>query len=160
MRLILTSFLFLISFLIHAQSNSLNVGGTVSDEKKVAMREAKVCVTKDGKAFTSFLTSFNGTYYLYLPMGSEFVITVSKAGYVQKFFTVSTLGVSTESAKKKFSVMIADLELIENVPGVDYSVFNQPMNKYFYDPKTDDFGYDKKYMNEMLALVDEVKEAK
>ena len=154
------TFLLFLSLGSIAQNETLNVGGKISDETKVTMRDALVSCTKNGKPFTSFLTSFNGTYFLYLPMGAEYVVTVSKNGYAKKYFTVSTLGVSDESAKKKFSVMIADLELIESVPGVDYSVFNQPMNKYFYNPKIDNFEYDKKYLKDMMAQVDELKIAK
>ncbi|MBK7668600.1 MAG: hypothetical protein IPJ32_15415 [Sphingobacteriaceae bacterium] len=154
------TFLLFVALSSIAQRETLNVGGTISNEHKVAMPDALVSVTKDGKAFTSFPTSFNGSYALYLPMGSEFVITVSKSGFAKKYFTVSTLGVSDESAKKKFSVMIADLELIETVPGVDYSIFNQPMNKYYYNPKIDNFEFDKKYMKDMLAQVSDLKIAK
>lgn len=154
------TFLFFLAFGAMAQSETLNVGGTISNEHKAAMRDALVSCTKNGKPFTSFLTSFTGTYYLYLPMGAEYVVTVSKPGFAKKYFIVSTLGVSDESAKKKFSVMVADLELIESVAGVDYSLFNQPMNKYFYNPKIDNFEYDKKYLKEMMAHVDELKIAK
>lgn len=153
------TFLLFVTFSSFAQRETLNVGGTISNEHKVAMPDALVSVTRDGKAFTSFPTSFNGSYALYLPMGSEFIISVSKSGFAKKYFTVSTLGVSDESAKKKFSVMIADLELIETVPGVDYSIFNQPMNKYS-NPKIDNFQLDKKYMKDMLAQVNDLKIAK
>ena len=154
------SFLLFLSFNAFTQTETLNLGGRISDEKKIAMREAIVSVTRDGKAFTTFPTSFNGSYALYLPMGSEFVVTVSKPGYAKKYFTVSTLGVSDESAKKKFSVMVADLELIEFIEGVDYSMFNQPMNKYYYNPKIDNFEFDKKYMKDMLSQIDDLKIAK
>ncbi len=154
------TFLLFISLSAFAQSESLNIGGKISDEKKIAMRDAVVSVTRDGKAFTSFPTSLNGSYALYLPMGSEFIVTVNKPGYAKKYFTVSTLGVPPESAKRKFSVMIADLELIESVPGVDYSLFNQPMNKYYFNLKTDNFEFDKKYMKDMLAQVEDLKIAK
>ena len=154
------TFLLFLAFGSMAQSESLNVGGTISDETKVTMRDALVSCTKNGKPFTSFLTSFNGTYFLYLPMGAEYVITVSKNGYAKKYFTVTTMGVSAESAKKKFSVMITDLELIESVPGVDYSLFDLPMNKYYYNPKIDNFEYDKKYLKEMVAKAEDLKDAK
>lgn len=161
MRFVIFKLVLFISVISFAQEKTtLNVGGTISDERKSTIGGAHVSVTKDGKTFTSFLTSLNGTYYLYLPMGAEYVVSVSKAGYVKKFFTVSTLGVSDESAKKKFNVMVADLELIENYPGVDYSLFDQPMNKYYYDPKSDNFVFDKKYLAQMMALVEEVKTAK
>ncbi len=160
MKFLKIALLLFISCNIFAQSETLNLGGRISDEKKVAMGDVTVSVMRDGKAFTAFPTSLNGSYALYLPMGSEFVVTVSKAGYAKKYFTVSTLGVSAESAKKKFSVMVADLELIEYVDGVDYSMFNQPMNKYYYNPKIDNFEFDKKYMKDMLTQVNELKIAK
>jgi hypothetical protein len=161
MKIIIFQLLVFLSVVSIAQEKAtLNVGGTISDERKSTIGGAHVSVTKNGQAFTSFLTSLNGTYYLYLPMGAEYVVSVSKAGYVKKFFTVSTLGVSDANAKKKFNVMVADLELIENYPGVDYSLFTQPMNKYYYNSKIDNFEFDKKYLNEMLALVEEVKIAK
>ncbi len=153
-------FLLAIGIAAFAQNETLNLGGKISDERKIAMGGAVVSVTRDGKTFTAFPTSLNGSYALYLPMGSEFVITVSKAGYVNKYFTVSTLGVPAESSKKKFSVMVADLELLEYVEGVDYSMFNKPMNKYYFNPKIDNFEFDKKYMKDMLAQVDDVKIAK
>lgn len=155
-----TTLLLFIGFTAIAQSEDLKIGGRISDEKRIAMADAVVNVTRDGKTFTSFPTSLNGSYALYLPMGSEFVVTVSKPGYAKKYFTVSTLGVPAESAKRKFSVMVADLELIEYVPGVDYSMFNQPMNKYYFNPKADNFEFDKKYMKDMLAQVEDLKIAK
>ena len=160
MRSLRIFFLLLISSGVFAQNETLNLGGKISDERKIAMGGAVVSVTKDGKAFTAFPTSLNGSYALYLPMGSEFVVTVSKPGYANKYFTVSTLGVPPESAKKKFSVMVADLELIEYVEGVDYSMFNKPMNKYYFNPKIDNFEFDKKYMKDMLAQVEDLKIAK
>lgn len=159
-KIITGGFVFFITLGANAQSVSLNVGGTIACEQKLTPRGAAVSVIRDGKPFTSFPISAEGTYHLYLPMGSEFVVTVSKKGYATKFFMVNTKGVSEESAKKKFSVIVADLEMVEYVEGVDYSIFNKPMNKYYYNPKTDNFEYDKEYLKNMLALVAEVKEAK
>lgn len=145
---------------ISAQTESLNIGGTISGEDDVAMQGVQVNVTKNGTLFTSFPTTYNGLYNLYLPMGAEFVVTISKDGYAKKYFTVSTMGVPAGSEKKKFAVMIADLELIEQIPGVDYSVFNQPINRYYFNPKADNFEYDKPYLKERIALVEQLKKAK
>jgi hypothetical protein len=145
---------------IHAQSPSLNVGGTISQEDKTALADAKVEVKRDGKAFTTFLTSASGSYFLFLEMGSMYEVSVSKKGYMTKFFTISTLGVAEQKERKRFSVMIADLELIEFFPGVDYSALNQPMNKYYYNPKTDDFEYDSDYLKDMLEELKQIKNDK
>jgi hypothetical protein len=149
-----------LSFGLKAQTETLNIGGTISGEDDVAMQGVQVTVTKNGQLFTSFPTTYSGAYNLFLPMGAEFVVSITKDGYAKKYFTVSTMGVPAESAKKKFAVMIADLELIALVPGVDYSVFNQPVNKYYFDPKADNFDYDKKYLKDVIAQVQELKKAK
>lgn len=138
----------------------LNVGGIISQEDKTALFEALVTVTRDGKPFTSFLTSVNGTYFLFLEMGAQYEVSITKKGFVKKFFTISTLGVKEVKERKRFSVMIADLELIEHFPGVDYSAFNQPMNRYYYNAKTDDFEYDSDYLKQMLEEQKKIKEQK
>lgn len=141
---------------VYAQKSSLDVEGTILFENRT-LQGALVTVIRDGKPFTSFLTDIDGGYNLYLPMGSEFVITISKKNYVKKMYTVSTAGVSNESALKKFPVIVADVELLKHYEGVDYSLFNQPINKYYFNPKKDNFEYDKAYLKHMLALVNEFK---
>ncbi len=152
--------IFFIAYGVNAQSVSLNIGGSISCESKITPRGSMVNVTRDGKAFTSFPISSEGTFFLYLPLGSEYSVKVTRKDFVQKIFSVNTKGVSDENAKSKFSVMIADLELMEFYPGVDFSLFDQPINKYYYNPQKDNFEYDKDYLKKMLALVAEVKEAR
>ena len=88
MKILKITFLLFLALGSFAQSESLNVGGKVSDERKIAMGGVIVSVTQDGKAFTAFPTSLTGSYALYLPMGFEFVITVSKSGYAKKYFSM------------------------------------------------------------------------
>ena len=153
--------LFFLSFSFGLTSqNGFKIGGTVSDEDEVAVQGVLISVTKDGKLFNAFPTPYNGTYNLLLPLGAEYVVSVTKDGYAKKFFTVSTMGVPADGSKKKFSIMVADLELIKIVPGVDYTVFNKPVIKYLFNPKDDNFGYDEAYLNEMSAQVKELKKAK
>lgn len=140
------------------KDQSMDVEGTILSENRT-LQGALVTVIRDGKPFTSFLTDIDGSYNLYLPMGSEYSITVTKKDYVKKMYTVSTKGVSNESAQKKFPVIQADVELFLFYDGVDYSIFNQPMNKYYYNPKKDNFEYDKAYLKYMLAKVEEVRKA-
>lgn len=148
------------SFGLTSQNEGFKIGGTVSDEDEVGMQGVLISVTKDGKLFNAFPTPYNGSYNLLLPMGAEYVVSVTKDGYAKKFFTVSTTGVPADGSKKKFSIMIADLELIKIIPNVDYSVFNKPVIKYLFNPKHDNFEYDEVYLNEMTAQVKELKKAK
>jgi len=150
-------FLLLLVTSFSAQKNvSIDLEGTILCENRT-LKGAVVSVTQDGKPFTSFVTDIDGAYNLYLPLGSEYVVTVSKKEYVKKIYTVSTTGVPYESSMKNFPVLAADLDLLHYYEGLDYSLFEQPMNKYYYNPKKDNFEYDKDYLKTMLALVEEFK---
>jgi hypothetical protein len=70
---------------------------------------------------------------------------------------VNTKGIPKERTLEKFPLIISDLELLDFHQGVDYSLFEQPINKYYYDPKKENFDYDRNYLKEMLALIDNVK---
>lgn len=157
MKKIILLLAFLAHFgLIKSQYVSLDVEGTILCSNRT-LQGALVNVMRDGKPFTSFLTDIDGSYNLYLPLGSEYIVTISKKDYVKKMYTVSTVGVPAESAQKKFPIIVADVELFEYFEGVDYSVFNQPMNKYYFNVKKDNFEYDKAYLKHMLAMVDKLR---
>jgi hypothetical protein len=57
-----------------------------------------VQVLQDGKLLTSFKTDQMGNYNVYLPLGSDYIISISKNDYVQKYFSVSTKGIPTRSS--------------------------------------------------------------
>lgn len=158
-RFIKSIFICVIALNARAQTLTVDVSGTISSEKSSRLQGAVISVTKDGKHFTSFPTSFEGTYHLYLPLGSEYEVNVAKKNYVHKVFTVNTMGVPYNEGRKKFSDIIADVELIAFQEGVDYSLLDQPMNKFYYNSKKEDFEYDREYCKSMLALVEQIKEA-
>jgi hypothetical protein len=143
---------------VYAQNVSIDLEGTILCENRT-LQGAQVTVTRDGKPFTSFLTDVDGSYNLYLPLGSNYEVSVTKKGYVRKMYTVSTTGVSYESSQKKFPVIVADLEILKAVEGVDYSLFDQPMNKYYFNTKKDNFEFDKDYMKAMIAKVADIRKA-
>lgn len=144
---------------VTAQNVTIDLGGSISCENRSKLQGALINVTRDGKPFTSFLTSFEGTYYVYLPIGAEYLVDVSKKGYVHKRFTVDTRSIPKERTLEKFPLIVADLELIDYQEGVDYSLFNQPINKYYYNPSKENFEYDKEYLEQMLALIEDIKRA-
>jgi hypothetical protein len=147
----------LFSLISAAQAPSIDIGGSISSEQNKRLQGALINVIRDGKPFTSFLTSFEGTYFIYLPIGAEYIVDVSKKGYVHKRFSVNTKNIPKGRTLEKFPLIISDLELLDHHEGVDYSLFNQPINKYYYDQKKENFDYDRDYLKNMLALIEEVK---
>ncbi len=144
--------------LFYSQNVPVRIQGDVSDDKG-NISGAQVQVTQGGKVINTISTDGSGKYAFELPLGGDFLVTVSKEGYVAKKFTVNTMGVPAEKATTKFPVIQASLGLFKKMEGIDYSALNQPLNKYNYNAAEDNFEYDTGYLEQMLARLNTIKEA-
>jgi hypothetical protein len=159
----LTRLVFLISFilqclLIHSQNVQVKFQGDISDDKG-NISGAQIQVTQGGKVVNTITTDGSGRYAFELPLGGDYLVTVSKEGYIAKKFTVNTQGVPPERATTKFPIIQASLGLFKKMEGIDYSALNQPLNKYKYSGEADNFEYDGAYLEQMLAKVESIKAA-
>jgi hypothetical protein len=136
----------------------VRIQGDVSDDKS-NLSGVNVLVTQGGKTIKSITTDGSGKYSFELPLGSDYLVTVSKDGYVTKKFTINTGGVPPEKATTQFPIIQASLGMFKKMEGVDYSALNQPLNKYNYNPSTDNFEYDTQYLEQMLSKLDGIKTA-
>jgi hypothetical protein len=138
---------------IKAQKVTVHFEGTVYNEENEILKGAMVEVKKDAAIFNLFKADEGGNYNLYLPLNAEYDITISKPGYVQKKYFVSTKNIPTEKSQIQFATNVADVVLFTKYDGVDYSLFDRPMNRYFYNERKDNIHYDEKYLEEMkLAM--------
>lgn len=140
-----------------AQSLPLRFQGNVSEDR-VRMSGVNLQISKSGRVMNNILTDANGNYSFELPMGGEYMVTVSKEGYVSKKFSVSTMGVPPEKATSKFPIIEASLTLFKRMEGVDYSLLNQHLNKYYYNVDQDNFEYDENHLRQMLKGLEQIKE--
>jgi hypothetical protein len=147
----------LFTFLNHFSQNiTVDFEGKVSNDN-VILGEVVVQVLQNGKLLTSFKTESDGSYNVYLPLGHDYLISISKNNYVQKYFSVSTKGVPSDQENFKFPTIRADVDLFKYYEGVDYSLFDEPINKFFYNPKKSNFDYDKDYLKEKKEAMRLVK---
>ena len=152
---IILLFCFTVSF---SQPITVDFEGKVSHNDSI-LSEVIVQVLQNGNLLTSFKTNQSGSYNIYLPLGSDYLISISKNGFVQKYFSVSTKDVPAEQAGIKFPAISADVDLFKYYEGVDYSLFDQPINKFYYNKRKGNFDYDRDYLNEKKAAMREVKMA-
>lgn len=156
---IICTIVFLFCFTINfAQPITVDFEGKVSHNDSI-LSEVIVQVLQNGNLLTSFKTNQTGSYNIYLPLGSDYLISISKNGFVQKYFSVSTKGVPAEQAGIKFPAISADVDLFKYYEGVDYSLFDEPINKFFYNKRKGNFDYDRDYLNIKKAAMREVKMA-
>ncbi|MBP8033172.1 MAG: hypothetical protein KAZ71_01175 [Bacteroidia bacterium] len=139
-----------------SQNLTVDFEGKVSHETAV-LSEVIVQVLQDGKLLTSFKTDQTGNYNVYLPLGSDYIISISKNDYVQKYFSVSTKGIPTNQAEIKFPTIRADVDLFKYYEGVDYTMFDEPVNKFYYNNKKGNFEYDKDLLKEKKEAMKKVK---
>lgn len=141
-----------------SQDVTVDFEGRVSNDN-MTLSESIVQVLQDGKLLTSFKTDQNGSYNVYLPLGSDYLISISKNDYVQKYFSVSTKGIPQDQAGVKLPAIRADVDLFKYYDGVDYSMFDEPISKFFYSSKKGNFDYDKEYLKAKKEEMKKVKQA-
>lgn len=139
-----------------SQDVTVDFEGRVSNDN-MTLSESIVQVLQDGKLLTSFKTDQNGSYNIYLPLGSDYLISISKNDYVQKYFSVSTKGIPQDQAGVKLPAIKADVDLFKYYDGVDYSMFDEPISKFFYSSKKGNFDYDKEYLKAKKEEMRKVK---
>jgi hypothetical protein len=149
---------FLCCTMSFAQDITVDFEGQVSNDNAI-LSESMVQVLQNGKLLTSFKTDQYGNYNVYLPLGGDYLISISKNNYVQKYFSVSTKDVPADLKNFKFPAIKADIDLFKYYDGVDYSLFDEPINKFFYNTKKGNFDYDKEYLKQKKEAMRLVKQA-
>src|SRR5687768_16570357 len=89
------SFLIFTCFSFFAQDVFVEVQGDVSDDN-TDLSGVSLQITQGGKVVNSAMTDPTGKYSFQVPLGGDFLVAVSKEGYVTKRFTISTTGVTPE----------------------------------------------------------------
>jgi hypothetical protein len=154
---IILSFLFFLILNFHAQSVPLRFQGNVSDERN-ALSGVTLQVAKGGRVINNILTDAGGRYSFELPMGADYMVTVSKEGYVSKKFSVSTIGIPAEMSGLRFPSVEASLSLFKKMESIDYSLLAQPINKFYFDIEREDFVFDENHLKQMKKGIDLIKE--
>ena len=146
------------SVLIKAQATpppapvQLTVQGKIFQDDN-ALNGGVITVTQGGRVVTNITTGSDGKYGFQLPLGGDYVVSISKEGLITKKFSITTRGIPPERAQESFGAIDAQVSLWEKVEGVDYSALNQVANKYAFNTDKSNFDYDKAYLDQMLGVI-------
>lgn len=134
-----------------AQLNDVYVFGTVKDyNTSKKLDGVKVTVLKNGKEDAAVVTRANGKYEFYLEFGYDYTLDFSKPGLVGKNVTINTQGVPAENQEGGLGMNI-DMTLFGDIPGIDYSLLNNPIGKSSYDPEQGTLAWDMEYTANMQS---------
>lgn len=161
-------FLFLLLFvgiIAYSQTSSWTfpVSGRVTNAGKKLDR-AVVTLLKSGTQVNQVITSSNGKFEFVLEPNADFIITVTKPGYITKRFSFNTQNVPADRAKQGFGgVDLSEIVIFEIPKGVDVNelnnILNQPIAKFAYQDASKDFNYDENYTFSIRNKLDKLADA-
>ena len=117
----------------HAQVDVVMVYGTVKDFSTAKKLEGvTIAVFKNGGKLVEIPTNASGKYEVNLDYGAEYKVMCSKAGYVSKNIAIDTRNIPEEDRQGGHGMNI-DFTMMQDIPGVDFSVLLEPFGKAKYN---------------------------
>ncbi|HET6991146.1 MAG TPA: hypothetical protein VFJ43_07475, partial [Bacteroidia bacterium] len=147
------------------QEFQLNFVGHITEfddkkQKDVPLADCSISLYKGTTLISTSSTGSNGKFKLTVPHDGDFVVQITKPGYITKRIAINTFNVPDERTNAPFADYDVDVDLFKLFPGLDYSVLNNPIARIIYNPtpSVDDFDYDKVYTAQIQAQLDKLKE--
>ena len=163
-RLFTVVLLALASYTSFAQVDVVMVYGTVKDlstSKKID--GVTVTVFKNGAKLVEVPTNASGKYEVNLDYSAEYKVMCSKKGYVSKNIVIDTRNIPEEERQGGHGMNI-DFTMLQELPGIDFSILQEAFGKAKYVGATGNFEWDMEYTNRMreaqVQLMKEYEERK
>ena len=157
------AFLFLLPSAIHAQSWVMPVNGRVFANNDI-LAGSVVTLYKNSAQLKQVVTTSSGEFIFALPPDAEYVITITKPGFITKKLKVNTANVPASLADTaKFTPFQPDVTIFEMPTAPETSkrleaILSQPLAVYQYIPSQKNFNYDEKYTDMIKARLTELSE--
>ena len=135
------------------QVDNVYVYGTVKDYVSSKKLDGiTVTVFKNGGKLAEAITNASGKYEFNLDYGSDYKIVYSKAGMVSKNISIDTKNIPEEERVGGHGMNV-EMTLFTELPGIDFSVLQQPIGKAKFDPNTKEVTWDLQYTEQVRAEI-------
>ncbi len=141
----------------------LEVNGIVTHDGKAVSR-AIITTILDSAVIDQIITKRSGKFDLFLEYRKEYILEVSKEGFVTKQIIISTN--IPDKIIKEGGAGFYDLNIpmIELIKGLNTTVFNNPVEKYVFVPETFYYSNDKNFestiRNQIAAVLQQLEKLK
>ncbi len=145
------------SFLLFAaafgQVDNVYVYGTVKDYVSSKKLDGiTVTVFKNGGKLAEVVTNASGKYEFNLDYGSDYKLVYSKAGMVSKNISIDTKNIPEEERVGGHGMNV-EMTLFTELPGIDFTVLQQPIGKAKFDPTTKEVTWDLQYTEQVRSEI-------
>ncbi|MGZ4088528.1 MAG: carboxypeptidase-like regulatory domain-containing protein, partial [Bacteroidia bacterium] len=143
-------FLLLITLLccfnLKAQDWKFILTSTIQENEK-GLAGATVSLFNGSTLVQQTTSAADGFFKLEIPPNGDYKVVITKDGHVTKRAEVSTFGVPADKNKDNFknALRIESFTLFKPLPGIDYSVLDQPLLKIGYHADKQEFKDDEAY---------------
>lgn len=141
-------FLLFVALTINAQQVTINIKFDIDNGN---YSESKVSISKNG-AILKVIDPAKAKITENLEFDNDYLLTFLKKGYITKRISISTKNVPEDVQEDDLDFDFV-VELFAQYEGINTVLFNQPVAKYFYDPKEDAFAYDTDYTKSIRAAL-------
>jgi len=105
---------------------------------------ALVTVYYNNVVYTKILTTRRGKCSFQLPLDRDYIVELSKPGFVSKRFQVNT---KTPPNKRDAYTFYFDMNIFEYIEGLDTKILDKPIAIVYYNMTNNEFEYDAAYTN-------------
>jgi len=117
--------------------------------QKSGLENSLITITRNGAPYR-IIDPSKGKYFIDLELGSEFVLTFTKPGYIAKAVVVDT-HIPNGREREDFAKFIAEVELAPQ-PEDEVITYSQPVGKIKYSGAAGDFDFDNDYTQTAQAM--------
>jgi hypothetical protein len=136
-----------------AQVDNVYVYGTVKDYATSKKLDGIiVTVYKNGGKLAEVVTNASGKYEFNLDYGSDYKLVYSKPGMVSKNISIDTKNIPEEERVGGHGMNV-EMTLFAELPGIDFSVLQQPIGKAKFDAATKEVTWDLQYTEQVRAEI-------
>jgi len=129
---------------------NIKVDGRVTYENK-RLSGAVVTLMQNSRKIQEIITPLSGKFIFVLKPGNEYLIEVSKPGFVQKILSFSTKNIPDEVVADGFPTFPVEISLFEDIEGLNTSILDYPVGRIAYSLVYDEFGIDRNYARSIEA---------
>lgn len=120
--------------------------GDEKEAESIPLDSVLITIYNGDLAMSETWTNKKGKCSFKLPLDKNLKIQVSKKGFVSKSIAVNTKVPANNKDAFNFS---CDVDIFEEVPGLDVTILNTPIARITYSPSLETFQYDVSYTNKV-----------
>ena len=146
-----------------SQNWTMKVDGRVL-VNKVKLAGSIVTLYKNGVQEQQVITELDGAFFFKLPLNAEYILTVTKPGFITKKIKIITTNVPTDPADTiRFNpfqpnVTIFEMPLDPEISKRMEAILSQPLAVYQYILSEKNFNYDQKYTDMIKERISELED--